>query len=159
MAEIIPATCSRRASCWPWSSGTAERTWTGIRLCRRSQICRASRATADARPSRPWRLSTRRNRSTTLGDAVPEDLLEDAILLGSRDLGRGEHLRELRMFLQDLAVDGVEVVESRLGGPFVGRRVQEGLGVLPDESDLVVIDARHRYRRDSRPPWQERSCA
>ena len=41
------------------------------------------------------------------------------------------------------SADGVEIVKSQLRGPFIGRRIQESVGVLPDESDLVVIDSRH----------------
>ena len=78
---------AERRACWPSSSGTAERTVTGIRrFCRRSQIARASRddrpeqaepAVAVEHPEEPEDQARRPGPRTTS--------IEDPVLLGGRD--------------------------------------------------------------------------
>ncbi len=149
------ASRSRRDCNWPSSSGTADRTRTGIRRLRRSQIAWPSRSTARSRSRRPWRLRTRRKRSTRL-EARPSKIwssMRSFSADGTRP--EPENLGEAGERLEDVRLDLGELVERRPGPTFFLGRVDEGFGIAPGDGNRLVVQ-RGFLRSWRRSCW--RSC-
>ena len=140
----------------PSSSGTAERTVTGRRFWRRSQSRPGRRGRSGrAGPSRPWRLRTRRKR-TTVGRARPSNVSARirSLSVGGDRAARPAAAANCGCAREHVGDDLVELVEHGLGlAPLLGG-VDQGLGVGPRHLGRVVLEDRPGRRPGRR--WSVR---